>query len=71
MYILQGPRLELPRDADLVERLRSRGPIVTDIRQTVVDFDGWNVGTLCLVDEPDQAPGIVALRSILTVCSKG
>jgi hypothetical protein len=49
------------RDADLAERLRPRDPIVTDIRQTVVGLDGWNVGTLCLVDEPDRAPGIVAL----------
>jgi len=38
-HILQGPRLEFPRDADLAERLCPRGPIVTDIRQTVVDFD--------------------------------
>ena len=50
------------RDADLTERLRPRDPVVTYIRQPVVGLDGWNVGTLCLVDEPDRAPGIVALR---------
>ena len=49
------------RDADLTERLRPRDPVVTDIRQPVVGLDGWNVGTLCLVDEPDRAPSIVAL----------